>query len=433
MHTLQYYLEQPFALHQGRVVTRGMLWADVNELAKQLPDRPFVFNLCKNRYLFCVCLLAAATRGQVCLLPPSEQMSVIQEIQHDYPNTYIASENTPADSSLAWFAVKVAKSEAGNEPIAFDWERTAVIAFTSGSTGKPKPCTHSLQTFRTSAEMALRSLSLTDEQRLMVSTTPQQHMYGLETSVFWPLFSNLILHDGRPFYSEDIRHAIETSAWPTLLASTPTHLNSLVNAAGPWTNLTGVISATDTLSEKLAQQIQAILGQSPYEIYGSTETLSFAWRETLRNTLWQPYIGSRLLQNEPGRTRLLSPHLRQPTILSDSFDIAADGRFTVLSRHHDMIKIGGKRASLSELNRRLKDLDGVDDGFFFVQPQEFSQGRLAAVVVSQLDKRAIRMGLKPYLDEVFLPRKIHFVNAIPRNPTGKLTKTEMDNLLAGLV
>lgn len=433
MHTLQQNPEQAFALHQGRVVTRGMLWADVNELAKQLPDRPFVFNLCKNRYLFCVCLLAAATRRQVCLLPPSEQMSVIQEILRDYPNAYIASENTPTHSGLTWFTVKAVVPLDKLEPIAFDWERTAVIAFTSGSTGKPKPCAHSLQTFKVSADMALRSLSLTDKQRLMISTTPQQHMYGLETSVFWPLFSNLILHDGRPFYSEDIRHAVETAPWPTLLASTPTHLNSLVSAAEPWNNLAGVISATDTLSEKLAQQIQAILGQSPHEIYGSTETLSFAWRETLRTKLWQPYGGSRLLQHEPGQTRLLSPHLLQPAILSDSFDIATDGRFTVLSRHHDMIKIGGKRASLSELNRRLKDVEGVDDGFFFVQTQELSQGRLAAVVVSQLDKRAIRIGLQPYLDEVFLPRKIHFVNAIPRNPTGKLTKTEMDILLAELV
>ena len=42
-------------------------------------------------------------------------------------------------------------------------------------------------------------------------------------------------------------------------------------------------------------------------------------------------------------------------------------------------------------------------------------------------------GLQPYLDEVFLPRKIHYVSAIPRNEVGKLTKAEMEKILAGLI
>jgi acyl-coenzyme A synthetase/AMP-(fatty) acid ligase len=57
---------------------------------------------------------------------------------------------------------------------------------------------------------------------------------------------------------------------------------------------------------------------------------------------------------------------------------------------------------------------------------------LTAVVVSQLSKQAIRQALQPYVDEVFLPRKIHFVTAIPRNPAGKLVRNELDKLLAGL-
>ena len=433
MQTLTQNPEHPFALHQGRVITRGKLWADVYELAKQLPDQPFVFNLCENRYLFCVCLLAAATRRQICLLPPSGQIAVIQEILRDYPNAYIASENAPSIANIAEFKVKAPKVEPGSQSIEFDWERTAVIAFTSGSTGTPKPCAHSMQTFKVSAHIALHSLGLAEKQRLMISTTPQQHMYGLETSIFWPLFSQLILHDGRPFFSEDIRQAIETAPWPAMLICTPAHLNALLSSASEWNNLVGIISATDTLPEKLAQKTLAILGQSPHEIYGSTETLSFACREILRDELWRPYTGSKLMQDKNGQTQLISPHLSQPVILTDRFKIAADGRFTVLGRHEDMIKIGGKRASLSELNRRLNDIDGVDDGFCFVQQQASGKARLAAVVVSRLDKQEIRLGLQPYLDDVFLPRKIHFVDTIPRNPTGKLTKIEMEKILAELV
>ena len=433
MQTLQQNPAQAFAIHQGRVVTRGNLWADVYELARQLPDRPYVFNLCENRYLFCICLLAAAARRQICLLPPSGQLLVIQEILQDYPDAYLASENALHNAGLEWFEVKTPIADNIRAELTLDWERTALIAFTSGSTGKPKPCAHSLHTFKLSADMALSSLDLTEKQFLMISTTPPQHMYGLETSIFWPLFSNLMLHDGRPFYPADVAHAVETAPWPAILVSTPTHLRVLSNSTAPWDNLAGVISATDTLSEKLAQQTYAILGQSPCEIYGSTETLSFACRDTLHENLWRTYVGSQLVQDENGQTLLLAPHLQQPAILPDSFKIEVDGRFSLLGRHDDMVKIGGKRASLAELNRRLKDIDGVKDGFCFVQSQGLGKGRLAAVVVSQLDKQTIRQGLQPYLDEVFLPRKIHFVSAIPRNQAGKLIRAELDKLIATLV
>lgn len=432
MHTLQQNLEYPFALYQGRVVTRGDLWADVYALAKQLPNRPYVFNLCENRYLFCICLLAAAARQQICLLPPSGQISVIQEIMQDYPEAYLASETAPLNADLKWFEVKAPNSKAIVAPIVFDWSRSALIAFTSGSTGKPKPCVHSLQTFKVSADMALSSLALAEQQYVMISTTPPQHMYGLETSIFWPLFSQLILHDGRPFFTEDIRQAVDAAPWPAMLISTPTHLRLLAQSDPVWRNLVGVISATDTLSEKLAQQIQAILGQSPREIYGSTETLSFASREVLRESMWRPYTGSRLVQHENQQTGLVSPHLSQPCILPDNIRIEADGLFAVLGRHQDMLKISGKRASLTELNRRIKDIDGVTDGFCFVEHVGRGDDRLTAVLISQLSKQAIRQALQPYVDEVFLPRKIHFVTAIPRNQAGKLTQAEMDKLLAEL-
>ncbi len=418
----------PFALHNGHVVSRGNLWADVTALAAQLPDQPYQFNLCENRYLFCLCLLAATVRGQICLLPPAGQMAVILEILRDYPGAYIAREHAPQETGLDWFEVIAPNSATAASPSHLDWQRTAVIAFTSGSTGTPKPCPHSLHTFKTSAEMAVSSLGLAEQQLLILSTTPPQHMYGLETSVFWPLFSQLVLHDGRPFFAEDIRQTINTAPWPTVLASTPTHLRSLIKTNAAWDNLAGIISATDTLSEKLAGETAAILGQSPLEIYGSTETLSFASRETLIENQWRPYAGCSLRQDKNGQTCLQAAHLAGVVPLQDTLQIQADGRFSVLGRDQDMVKIGGKRASLTELNRRLQDIDGVEDGFCFIQ----ENGRLAAVVVSRLDNQAIRLGLQPYLDEVFLPRKIHFVTEIPRNGTGKLAKIALEKLLEGL-
>lgn len=420
--------EAPFAWYAGRVVSRGQLWADVRQLATQLPNKAYLFNVCENRYLFCVCLLAGLTRGQICLLPPSSQAAVIEEIQRDYPGAYLAGDGVLPAIGLDCFEVTAPDSEQAADAVDIDWQACAVIAFTSGSTGRAKPCAHSLHTFASSASMAVASLGLADQQRLVISTTPPQHMYGLETSVFWPLFSRLILHDGRPFFAEDIRRLVADAPWPSMLASTPTHLRALLSASGDWSRLRGIISATDTLSDKLAGELAAVLGSSPQEIYGSTETLSFASRQSVLDSLWQPYAGCQLAQMETGQTQLQSPHLPQATELQDVLQLHCDGRFAVSGRHGDMLKIGGKRASLSEMNRRLLDVAGVEDGFCYVM----DNGRLAAVVVGQLDKSAIRAGLQPFVDEVFLPRKLHFVTAIPRNASGKLLKAELDRLLAQL-
>ena len=424
--------KQPFALYEGKLITHEHLWSDVSTVAKYLPDRPYVFNLCKNRYLFCLVLLAAACRGQTCLLPPSSKTAVIREIAKDYSHAYICSENKLDIPELDWFRVRTPELNNTATVTSLDWQYSSLIAFTSGSTGKPKPCIHTLNSFKISAEMAVTSLGLSQQQLFILSTTPPQHMYGLETSVFWPLFSNLLLHDARPFFPADISQLIEIAPLPTVLATTPTHLRSLINTDKCCSKLVGIISATDVLSENLARKITAILGLSPYEVYGSTETLSFASRQTLREDYWLPYLGVRLIQNKTEQTLLESPHLPEAVQLQDSFSIEPDGRFTVLGRQLDMIKIGGKRTSLSELNRRLTDIDGVNDGFFFLQEDETSESRLTVVVVSNLSKQAIREGLLPYLDDVFLPRKIHFVFSIPRNETGKLTKTNMEKLLAEL-
>ena len=422
----------PFAWRGGKLLSRGKLWSDVRALARQLPDHAYVINLCADRYLFCLTLLAAMARGQVCLLPPAGLEGILREILRDYPDAYLASEQAPSNPCCDWFAVAASSSPGTAGPLAFDDAQTALIAFTSGSTGRPKACAHRFGTFRVSARMALSSLGLGQTGQLMVSTTPPQHMYGLETSVFWPLFSDLVMYAGRPFFPEDIRRVIESAPLPAVLASTPTHLRSLAGQISRWGNLAGILSSTAQLSVGLARETEATLGASLQEIYGSTETLSFASRATVGETHWRPYPGAVLAQDGQGQTLLMSPHLDDVLPLQDRVQIETDGCFSVLGRASDMVKIGGKRTSLAELNRRLAEIEGVTDGMFFVREYGGGECRMGAVVVSGLDRQSIRQRLKPYLDEVFLPRAIHFVGAIPRNSIGKVVKEEWEALLRGM-
>ena len=69
--------EATFAYRQGRRISVGQFLGDVSRLADSLPGRPYLLNLCADRYHFAVGFAAALVRRQVNLLPPNETPDLI--------------------------------------------------------------------------------------------------------------------------------------------------------------------------------------------------------------------------------------------------------------------------------------------------------------------------------------------------------------------
>jgi acyl-coenzyme A synthetase/AMP-(fatty) acid ligase len=92
----------------------------------------------------------------------------------------------------------------------------------------------------------------------------------------------------------------------------------------------------------------------------------------------------------------------------------------LLGRNSDLVKIGGKRESLSGLSYKLKKIDGVDDGIFFIPKEDTNKRvRLAALVVSStLTRNQIIQLLSQIIDPVFLPRPLKVVASLPYNKLG---------------
>jgi len=109
-----------------------------------------------------------------------------------------------------------------------------------------------------------------------------------------------------------------------------------------------------------------------------------------------------------------------------------DGGFVVLGRNSDMVEVGGKRASLADLTRRIASIPGVTDAVVF-QPDATVGAvvqRLAALaVVEGLTEAELLARLAPLVDPVFLPRPLVLVPRLPRNELGKLPR---EQLLAAL-
>jgi acyl-coenzyme A synthetase/AMP-(fatty) acid ligase len=116
--------------------------------------------------------------------------------------------------------------------------------------------------------------------------------------------------------------------------------------------------------------------------------------------------------------------------LSDRLETTEYG-FRLLGRADDMLKVGGKRASLADLTHKLLSIEGVLDAVVF-QPD--TEGdvvtRPAALVVApSLKESQILLALSRLIDPVFLPRPLKRVAGLPRNAVGKLPRAALARLL----
>jgi acyl-coenzyme A synthetase/AMP-(fatty) acid ligase len=406
---------------ENKTINRTDFLAHAVSLSKQLPAKAYAINLCQDRYLFIVAYLAVCIRQQISLLPSNQTPKTLADLSISYPNSYTIGDNK---SSVDVYINhdSLAKSTAPCPNI--DIDRPLSISFTSGSTGTPKAITKTWREFQRSAELALQQLALQKQKITLLSTVPMQHMYGLETSFFWVLFSQMRLHNSRPFYPEDIANTLAGIPTEKILVSTPRHLKTCSQTQTRWSPIKFILSSTAPMETALAQQIEQNLHAPLFELLGSTETLSFASRQPSKTLQWQPYAGIQLKQRQE-QFILQGGHIANPLALDDTFAIANNGNFSLLGRAADLVKIAGKRASLHNLNQQLTQINGIEDGVFFHSSNE----RLSALVVSKLSKKTIMEHLKQLIDPVFLPRAIYSVNALPRNDMGKLRKTELNQLI----
>lgn len=425
-----------FALYDHEMVSYRHFWQHVFHYRSQLPNQRYILNYCEDRYLFCVALFSAFLNGSITLLPPSKSPGIIEELVREYGTLSAITDqplsNIPIDQQFIHLnTLERASQTILNQTLianALNAQKTMLIAFTSGSTGVPKPQQKTWGSFVDCAQRATHCLKLTNQPYAMLSTTPPQHMFGLETSVFWPYVSNLILINNRPFYPEDIRQAIQSLPYPVILCSTPSHLRACVSTPGVWSNLAGVISSTAPMPNQLAADIETIMGVELYELYGSTETLSYASRRPRHQEEWTPYADVVLTQHS-NKTKISATFLQKPVALDDVFDIQKNGDFKLIGRAADLVKVAGKRSSIADLNIRLQAIPGIIDGCFFrIQRTETNQ-RLGIVVVSNHKPETIIQHLKRHLDEVFLPRVIYYSEKIPRNGVGKIVDIELKKLI----
>lgn len=379
-----------------------------------------------------IALLGACRAGITVLLPADLQPATRQRLA-DQADLWLTDQ--AGDSALAELLGEALPAA----PL--DLDQCRLLLCTSGSSGEPKLIEKRLRQLANEVEVLEDQWGAELGQACIIGSVAAQHIYGLLFRVLWPLCAGRpLLRKALPF-PEDIQLASREQADFCLVAS-PALLKRMGDNLD-WPALSRVrrvFSSGGPLPAEAAQQLQQRLDQAPTEIYGSSETGGIAWRQG--SSLWQPFVGVELSQDEQGALRIASPCLPPDHVeqTADAARIQADGRFELLGRLDRIVKLEEKRISLPMLESALSEHPFVSEARLSVI--EDNRAFLAALVAlsdaglhalrnqgRRALTQALRKHLAQYCEALALPRRWRLVRQMPCNAQGKLPQAQLEALL----
>jgi acyl-CoA synthetase (AMP-forming)/AMP-acid ligase II/thioesterase domain-containing protein/acyl carrier protein len=347
----------------------------------------------------------------------------------------------------------------------------ALILQTSGTTSKPKlvPLTHGNLAF--SAQALIDSLGLNESDRCL-NIMPQFHIGGLWDTVAGPLLSGGSVFFGGAFSCSGFFAGLQEGD-PTWTQAVPTMLREVHEAAvqkrgdPPQSGrLRFIRSVSSPLPLALREDLERAFGVPVIEIYGMSETagvissnplppaarpagsvgLAAGWEISVLGpeggVLPAGGIGEVVVRGAglmPGY--LDAPEANAGAFCPEGFRtgdmgyLDGSGYLFLCGRIKDLINRGGEKISPVEVDEALSSHPGVSEAICFpVDHPTLGEDIAAAVVLkdpaSGPGARALRAFLAERLSTFKIPQQIHFLEAIPRGPTGKIRRRDVRDLLA---
>lgn len=317
----------------------------------------------------------------------------------------------------------------------------ALLVFTSGSSGQPKMVEKTLAEL----EQELIALEHLHQQAdVVLSTVTHHHLYGIVFRLLRPFCYQQAFSKRLQEYPEDLIRMASHYGKFTLVSS-PAHL-SRMNQQQDWQQIKAgciqVLSSAAPLHRADSMKVSACLGVDVIEIYGSTETGAIAWRcqqQSAQDALWRP-LGHVDLTSSSTQTLQIGMKQQQKQLdLADRVQFSEQGEFSLLGRVDQVVKVEGKRLSLTKLEQHLFDLDY----FKQVKAVVLTRKRRETAIVAALSDlgnemmhttgrkafiQLLKQSLSTHFEPVLIPRRWRFVEELPVNTQGKTTVKLLEDL-----
>ena len=413
-----------------------------------------------------IALLALARIGAI-ILPMDWRWSSDEQraVADRYTAHLVLMETLPENPPSGWRAITPGMF-AGTDRVYMDAEVTDespfLLSLSSGTTGMPKgPCVTHRQ-FESRFMPYWLNLTMNANDRFVLAT-PLYHGGGRGFTLAM-IFAGATVSLFPPPYEPEELVAHVAAVDGTAIFLVPTILRRLLDnqydgLAFP--SMRKLISSGSALYREERMAVRERLTPNLFEIYSSTEggAVSITSPEDM---LMAPESVGRpafrvdveivdeehqpLPVGEVGRLRYRSPASPKGYFVGDSNEAFRDGWFYpgdlamidtagfvyLKGRVKDMIIRGGMNIYPGDIEKVLLECNGVSDAAVIGTPSREFGEELAAFVVSAsgVTRDSLVAHCKAKLAPYKVPRRVLFIDKLPRNSSGKIIKADLERIAA---
>ena len=344
----------------------------------------------------------------------------------------------------------------------------AVLLYTSGTSGRPKGVMLTHRNLMSNVSQIDRFVHFTRDNHTFLSVLPQFHSFGLTVMTLLPLLlGQKVVYTAR-FVPQAVIKLFRAHK-PTVFVGIPSMYGALLSVKSAkvedFEQIRYAVSGGEPLPQDIFERFQQRFGVTIHEGYGLTETSPVThWcRPTEFRAhcvgLPLPGVSQRITcldterdlgPTEDGEIRVSGPNVmkgyfKAPLETSGVFDdrgyfrtgdighVDEAGRLLITGRLKEMMIVGGENVFPREVEEVLNHHPDVfasgvtsrtcptrgEEIVAFVQPEEGTAPEATALRAWCKDKLA---GYK-------IPREVRVIDALPRNPTGKIMRRELKAVL----
>lgn len=408
---------------------------------------------------YCVTSPSGVGELQALALPALRMLIVVGE-----PKPATAATNASMPVQTAAFEAFLQTGESGGEASALrmpDGGAPAAIGYTSGTTGRSKGALLLHRNLIANISGITTAWRWTPGDRLLL-TLPLFHTHGLMVGLHGTLYMGACVVLRRKFDATGALALFEADPAISLFFGVPTMYSRLVAEAqrrgAPQRPLRLFVSGSAPLSPHLFAEFERLFGQRILERYGMTETgmnLTNPYDGERRpGTVGGPFPGqearivnvsSRAVSppGEIGEIEVRGPHvfagyINRPDATAEAFSpdgwfrtgdlgsVSEDGYYTITGRARELIISGGYNIYPREIEDVLAAHPGVAEVAVLGAPDADMGEQVVAVIVPAVGETLLAEDLITYCRERLAsykkPRRVVFVEMLPRNALGKVQK-----------
>jgi len=369
--------------------------------------------------------------------------------------SHILTMGTKADGS---FLDQVKAASTQFQSIERGPDDLAAILYTSGTTGRSKGAMLSHENLASNARTLVKYWQFTSKD-VLIHALPIYHTHGLFVA------TNVMLLSGGTLLflpKLDVAQILRLMNRATCMMGVPTFYTRLLVSADLTQEITRhmrlFISGSAPLLAETHREWRARTGHAILERYGMTETNMNTSNpydgDRMAGTVGFPLPGvevritdqdsaKSLAHNEIGMIEVRGPNVvkgywRMPEktaeeLRADGFFITGDlgkiddrGYVHILGRNKDLVITGGFNVYPAEVEAEIDAIEGVMESAIIGLPhKDFGEGVTAVIVKkksSDLSEAKILSALEDRIAKFKLPKRILFLDDLPRNTMGKVQK-----------